>query len=121
MSQHSSPFADEESLEWRRAAPRGLSSIDAAEGVGEPPGVHRLEQIVERVHLEGAHCVAIVGGRKDDLGYLFQSSEEVEPTAARHLHVEQEEPGPSAAIRFSASSASPASGDPVLDGVLDQR
>ncbi len=61
----------------------------------EPIAVERLEQIVERVNVEGAQRVRVVGGDEDHERHARRADglDDVEPAVARHLHVEEDEIG----------------------------
>ena len=63
------------------------------ERLPEPLAAERLEQVVERVHLERPQRVLVVGGDEDDRRHAFGAdglnhAERVEPG---HLHVEEHE------------------------------
>lgn len=66
--------------------------LGAGEHLGEALVIERLEQVVERVHLEGLEGIGVVRGDEDDGGgeggaHLAQHLEAVH---ARHLHVQEE-------------------------------
>ncbi len=71
----------------------------AIDGPGKAIGVKRLEQIIQRVHLEGAQRVLIE--RRHEHHHRRRVRVELlqhrEAVAARHLHVEKENVGPHAA------------------------
>src|SRR5690242_10459209 len=69
------------------------SGAKAREGGGEALGRDGLEEVVERVHFEGAEGVLVVGSGEDDLGDDFQALEQLEAGHAGHLDVEKEEVG----------------------------
>ena len=54
----------------------------------------RLQQIVDRLHLEGADRVLVVGGREHDVRRRPRERlQHLEAVHARHLHVEEDEVG----------------------------
>ena len=55
----------------------------------EPLGAERLQQVVDRVHLERAQRVLVVGGDEDDRQVAPEQLEHLEAVELRHLHVEQ--------------------------------
>src|SRR5437879_11098444 len=74
-------------------APRGGGSRGFLQRGRESLGAHRLEQVVERVQLEGLDGVPVVRGDEDDARRLLERSEVaryLEPAHAGHLDVEQE-------------------------------
>src|SRR3569832_40030 len=52
--------------------------------------IERLEQVIEGMHLKGAHGILIVGGDKDDVGRCLRIERLAyfDATDVRHLHVE---------------------------------
>ena len=67
----------------------------AAKDVAKPLPAHRLEQVVERVHLERPHGVLLVGRDEDDSRCVRRRERprHVEAVHAGHLHIEQDEIG----------------------------
>ena len=63
----------------------------AVERFGEALGAERLQQVVDRVHLERADRVTVVGGDEDDGDVAADELEHVEPVELRHLDVEQQQ------------------------------
>jgi hypothetical protein len=57
----------------------------------EPRRSDRFEQVVQRVHVEGAQGVVVVRGHEHDPGRHRGASEEIEPRFARHLDVEEDD------------------------------
>ena len=78
-------------------APGRAGAVDAlagaVEGLGEPLPAYRLQEVVDRPHLERRHRVAVVGGDEDDVGDVPNPLEDVEAGALGHLHVEQAQIG----------------------------
>ena len=75
-------------------APRGGGSRSFFQRGRESLGAHRLEQIVERVQLEGLDGMPVVRGDEDDARRLLERSEvarHLEPAHAGHLDVEQQD------------------------------
>src|SRR5262245_40320344 len=54
---------------------------------------HRLQQVVDRVHLEGLERVLVEGGDEDDRLLPPDQLEHLEPRELRHLDVEEHEVG----------------------------
>jgi hypothetical protein len=80
----------------RGSLPRaaGLQPRKALDGGGEPRGIDRLQEVVERVQLEGLHRELVVGGREDDVRHgRLERLEELHPGLPGHLDVEEEEVG----------------------------
>ena len=69
--------------------------LRAGEGLAEALAVERLEQVVDRVHVERAQRVAVVGGDEDDERHLVGADrvDHVEAVGAGHLHVEEHQVG----------------------------
>jgi hypothetical protein len=67
-----------------------------ADGVTEPGIIERLENVVDGMHLECAHCVLIVSRDEDDSGHAVRADdlEYIEAVHTGHLHVEEYEVGP---------------------------
>ena len=65
----------------------------ALQRVGEALAVERLQQVVERPHLERLQRVLIVGGDEDDERHLVGADrlDHLEAVHLRHLHVEEHE------------------------------
>ena len=61
--------------------------------------VERLQQVVERVHVEGAQGVVIEGGHEDDQRHARRADgfDDLESARAGHLYVEKDQ------VRFQAS------------------
>ena len=61
-----------------------------AQRFGQPLLAHRLQQVVESVHLERLHRVAVVGGDEDgERHLLLQRGHHAEAIDLRHLNVEE--------------------------------
>ena len=77
-----------------------LAALDpvarALQRISEALGVKWLEQIIQRVHLEGAQCKPVVGGHKHDDGNRsgFELLEHPESVQLGHLHVQKNQVGP---------------------------
>src|SRR6185369_12718314 len=69
--------------------------LDSLPGGVEPFVIERLEQVVEGVHLEGAHGILIVGGDKDDVRSRFALERLQHFKAAQlgHLYVQKDKVG----------------------------
>ena len=65
------------------------------EGGLEPWAAERLQQVIERVDLEGLQRILVVGGHEDDGGHAVGSERlaDGEPVHRRHLNVEEDEIG----------------------------
>jgi hypothetical protein len=63
--------------------------------------IERLEQVVERVHLKGAHRVMIIGRHEDDVRHPFgnERADHGEAVQLRHLHIEKDQIAGSVAER----------------------
>jgi hypothetical protein len=61
----------------------------------EPRPVERLQQVVERMDLEGAQRVLVVGGREDDHRQALrrERADDAEAVHDRNLHVEEDQLG----------------------------
>ncbi len=57
----------------------------------QPLGLDGLEQIIERVDLEGAHGMVVVRGREDDARHVIEPRQQIEPRTARHLDVQEKQ------------------------------
>src|SRR4051812_37675086 len=79
----------------------------ARQRLAEALAVERLQQVVERVHVEGAQRVAVVGGDEDHERHLVDAHrlDDVEAVGAGHLHVEENEVGLQRENRFGAGGA----------------
>src|SRR5262249_30450726 len=53
-------------------------------------GLDGLDQVVERIDLEGAQRVLVIGRREDNKGHGIEGGEQVESRLAWHLHVEEQ-------------------------------
>ncbi len=80
--------------------PQGASVADAVHGLFEPRQVHRLQQVVHRVDLEGLDRALVVGRHEDHLGtggLGGQLPRRLEPGEPGHLQVQEDhvrmEPG----------------------------
>ena len=56
-------------------------------------GAERLQQVVDRVHLERPNGIAVVRGDEDDGDVAADQLEHVEPVELRHLDVEHQQIG----------------------------
>ena len=63
----------------------------ALQGVGEALAIERLEDVVERAHLEGLERVLIVGGHEDHERHALAADrlDDLEAVHVRHLDVEK--------------------------------
>ena len=73
---------------------RADHSHRAHDGPRETLRLHRLEQIIEGVDLEGPDRVPVVRGHKNRAGRIFKGVEQLEAAAAGHLDVEEQQLGP---------------------------
>src|SRR6266404_5805322 len=64
-------------------------------GGHKPFAIERLEQIVQRVHFECAHCVLVIGSDENDPWQVLvlKGLEYVEPAELRHLHIQENQIG----------------------------
>jgi hypothetical protein len=69
-------------------------AADPVDRLGQTLAAAGLEQVVDRVLLEGAHGVMVVGGHEDHGRTRVETAQEVEPVLARHLDVEQQQVDP---------------------------
>ena len=81
-------------------APGGHGSFAAAEALAHAGqrlaqtfGADRLQQVVDRVHLECADRVLVVGGREDHRHVAADQVEHLEAVELRHLDVEEQQVG----------------------------
>ena len=65
----------------------------ALERLREALAADRLQQVVERPHLEGRHRVAVERGDEDDVRDVARPPQHVEAGAFGHLHIEEAEVG----------------------------
>ena len=74
---------------------RGMRQLLAsvAQGLGQTVLSHRLQQVIERVHLEGLHRVPVVSGDKDGERHVLslQGRDHAEAIHLRHLNIEKDE------------------------------
>ena len=63
------------------------------ERLREPLPAHRLQQVVDRAHVERRDGIAVVGRDEDDVRDVARSLQDVEARALGHLHVEEAEIG----------------------------
>ena len=86
----------------RRAAARRLAQSLACtgSGSGEPLGIERLQQVVDRVHLEGTQRVLVVGGREHDCDVTPYQFDDLEAVQLGHLHVEEQHVRPEVGDRL---------------------
>src|SRR5437588_6829320 len=95
-------------------------AFGALDGRLESLAVEGLQEIVERVELEGAHSVVVVCGDEDDgrQPLVLQGFEHGEAADLRHLHVEQYEIGAHRLDGLDGLRAVRALGDDAYLGVV---
>ncbi len=81
----------------RHGARHAVRRVVACPGQGlrEAVGRHRLEQIVQRAHLEGPQGMLVVSGHEDHLGHRVgpHGFDDIESGTVRHLDIMQHEIG----------------------------
>ena len=99
---------------------RADAGARAIERLGEALGAERLQQVVDRVHLERADGVAVVGGDENDGDVAADELEHVEPVELRHLDVEHQQIGLQLGRCFHRLESVRALGDDLDVGVVGQ-
>ena len=86
---------------------RSSCCLRAGQRLAEALAVERLQQVVERVHVERPQRVAVVGGDEHDERHLVGADgvDHVEAVRARHLHVEEHQVGLQRHDRLGAGGA----------------
>src|SRR5687768_13361159 len=77
----------------RRMLPRAYPGARAIERFREALAAERLQEIVDRVHVESANGEAVEGRDENDGNVPADQFEDVEAVQLRHLHVEQQQIG----------------------------
>ncbi|VXA82623.1 hypothetical protein AERO8C_140115 [Aeromonas veronii] len=68
---------------------RGDILLEASEGLGEPGGLHRFEQVVEGVLFKCLNGIFVKGGDKDDAGQGVEHGDQLHAAQLGHLDIEE--------------------------------
>jgi hypothetical protein len=113
----------EQALLDRSRAVRAKVLLGPPQRRAEAVVVERLEQVVERVHLEGAQRVLVVGGDEHDDRHRARSDRlhHVEAAHLRHVHVQEHDVGPRARHQLLGlrAGAGPDHGDLRIAGQVE--
>ena len=95
----------------------------AIERLLEPLAAERLEQVVERVHVERAEGELVVGRHEHDRRHPLGShgGDDAEAVELGHLHVEEDEVGPVPLDRAHRFGAAGTGGDHLHVGLLAEQ
>lgn len=96
LQKHLIVFAKETLRRNGRVARVGMGSpsiLQTFEDARKTGWFDRLQEIIERAEVESFQRLLIVSGREDDERGIAQLCEQLEATAARHLHIKKDQVG----------------------------
>ena len=100
------------------------SSPDPVDGRPEPVDLNRLQQVIDRVHLEGLDRVPVESCDENDVGIgavLEQPPGDLESCKARHLDVQKNQVRPGVLYRFERVQTVGRLGDDVNSADLAEQ